>query len=150
MELKIPAPLKTEHHELHAELAKAVKMGAHTGEAAKAVARLLHPHFKKEEQYALPPLGILDELINGNINQEMKEILPLTEKLKNILPEMLDEHKQIVKALQRLKKSAKEENHPEVVAFTEKLMLHAKTEEEVSYPAAILIGEYLKLKLEQV
>jgi hypothetical protein len=27
------------------------------------------------------------------------------------------------------------------------LMLHAQTEEEVLYPAAILIGEYLKLKL---
>jgi hypothetical protein len=32
--------------------------------------------------------------------------------------------------------------------FAEKLMLHAKTEEEVLYPAAILVGEYLKLKLE--
>jgi len=29
------------------------------------------------------------------------------------------------------------------------LMLHAKTEEEVLYPAAILVGEYLKLKLEE-
>jgi len=26
-------------------------------------------------------------------------------------------------------------------------MLHAQTEEEVLYPAAILVGEYLKLKL---
>jgi hypothetical protein len=26
-------------------------------------------------------------------------------------------------------------------------MLHAKTEEEVLYPAAIVVGEYLKLKL---
>jgi len=28
------------------------------------------------------------------------------------------------------------------------LMLHAQTEEEVLYPAAILVGEYLKVKLE--
>jgi len=27
-------------------------------------------------------------------------------------------------------------------------MLHAQTEEEVLYPAAVLVGEYLKLKLE--
>lgn len=31
----------------------------------------------------------------------------------------------------------------------EKLMLHAQTEEEVLYPTALLIGEYLKLKLKK-
>ena len=30
----------------------------------------------------------------------------------------------------------------------EKLMLHARTEEEVLYPAAILVGEYLKGRME--
>jgi len=29
-------------------------------------------------------------------------------------------------------------------------MLHAKTEEEVLYPAAILVGEYLKVKLDEI
>jgi hypothetical protein len=33
------------------------------------------------------------------------------------------------------------------VIFAEKLMFHAQTEEDVLYPASILIGEYLKLKL---
>jgi len=37
---------------------------------------------------------------------------------------------------------------PEHARFAEKLMLHAQTEEEVLYPAAILVGEYLKVKLE--
>jgi hypothetical protein len=31
--------------------------------------------------------------------------------------------------------------------FAEKLKLHAKTEEQILYPTAILIGEYLKQKL---
>ena len=34
-------------------------------------------------------------------------------------------------------------------AHQEKLMLHAQTKEEVIYPAAILVGEYPKLKLHQ-
>jgi hypothetical protein len=38
------------------------------------------------------------------------------------------------------------ERHPEVAEFAEKLMLHAQTEEEVSYPTAILIGEFIRLK----
>jgi len=33
--------------------------------------------------------------------------------------------------------------------ITEKLILHAQTQEEVIYPAAILVGEYPKLKLHQ-
>jgi hypothetical protein len=60
---------------------------------------------------------------------------------------MLKEHQQIAGALQILNQAATEENHPEVVQFTEKLMLHARTEEDILYPAAILIGEYLKMKL---
>jgi hypothetical protein len=32
--------------------------------------------------------------------------------------------------------------------FAETLRLHAQTEEEVFYPTAIVIGEYLKLRLD--
>jgi hypothetical protein len=42
--------------------------------------------------------------------------------------------------------AAKQENKIELAHFAEKLMLHAQTEEEILYPAAVLIGEYLKMK----
>jgi len=42
----------------------------------------------------------------------------------------------------------KNENKPQYAEFSEKLILHAQTEEEVMYPAAILVGEYIKLKLQ--
>jgi hypothetical protein len=56
MRLMIPHSLRVEHEELHAELAKATREGGQVGEAAKAVAKVLHPHFLREEEYALPPL----------------------------------------------------------------------------------------------
>ena len=59
---------------------------------------------------------------------------------------MLAEHQQIVAALQVLIKDTNAENHPEVAEFAEKLILHAQTKEDVSYPTVILIGELLKLK----
>jgi hypothetical protein len=43
--------------------------------------------------------------------------------------------------------AAKAENKPDYVHFAEKLMAHARTEEEVSYPTALLIGRYLKTAL---
>ena len=60
---------------------------------------------------------------------------------------MLTEHREIVKALQRLTEAAKSENMPEYVRFAERLMAHARAEEEVSYPTALLIGRYLKVVL---
>lgn len=71
----------------------------------------------------------------------------MTDTLKTELPQMLEEHKAIVAALEKLKETARQEKKPEVVHFAEKLVLHAQTEEQVSYPTTILIGEYLKLKL---
>ena len=54
------------------------------------------------------------------------------------------EHRGIIEALAQLVKAAEEEQRPEAIAFAEKLPLHAATEEEVLYPAALLVGEYLK------
>ena len=147
MELRIPHSLKLEHEELHAELVKATGEGGKVGEAAKVVAKALHPHFVKEDEYALPPLGLLSLLAEGKVEPEMTKVLAITDKLKAELPYMIQEHQAIVAALQTLVNAAKEEKKMEYVRFAEKLTLHAQTEEEVLYPAAILIGEHLKLKL---
>jgi len=147
MQLNIPTPLKTEHEELHAVLVKATKEAGDTGKAARSVAEILHPHFVKEEEYALPPLGILSRLSQGEVRPEMKSVLTMTDKLKRDLPQMLEEHRAIVNALEKLADAARKEGKTEYVNFSRDLTLHAQTEEEVLYPAAILIGEYLRVKL---
>lgn len=146
MIFEIPGSLKAEHKELHETLAKYTKLPGKTGTAAREVAKLLHPHFIKEEAYALPPLGLLADLAKGKTTSNSKEAIALSDKLKNDFTEMLSEHQQIVTALQELYQAAKDERHPDVMHFTESLKLHAQTEEEVLYPAAILVGAYLKLK----
>jgi hypothetical protein len=148
MNFTIPKAIKEEHDELHAELASAIKCGGKTGSAASVVAELMHPHFVKEEEYALPPLGLLDELSAGRIDRSMRDVLVLTDRLKSELSSMLEEHKAIVAALETLTTSATEEAHPEIAAFASKLIHHAVTEEQVMYPAALLVGEYVRAKLE--
>ena len=140
-------PMKAEHDELHAELEKATEAGGRVGDAAKVVARLLHPHFVKGEEFALPPLGLLVTLSQGKIEPEMADVLAMTDKPEGELPWMLAEHKDIIAALEKLIEAAVAEKKPEQVRVAEKLMLHARAEEQVSYPTAILIGRYLKLKL---
>jgi hypothetical protein len=135
-----------EHEELHEELAQATQVTGKLGEAAKNVAAILGPHFRKEEEYALPPLGLLSLLAGGEIRPDMKEALPMTDRLKVDLPHMLEEHKAIVAALKHLIEEARKVRMPEYAHFAEKLTLHASNEEEVLYPAALLVGEYIKLK----
>lgn len=147
MEFKIPHAMKVEHEELHADLTKAINSGGETGAAAREVADALHAHFESEEKYALPPLGLLPALAEGKIVPEMREVFKMTDMLKAELPHMLGEHQAIVAALHKMIAAATKEMKMAHVAFAEKLMLHAQNEEEVSYPTAILIGEYLKLKL---
>ena len=149
MMLQTPQSLKAEHDELHAQLAQARDSGGATGKAAAEVAKVLHPHFLKEEEYALPPLGLLPALAEGGTLSEMEAAVAMAHRLKADLSYMLLEHKEIVAALEALKEAASSEGNASAAHFAEKLVLHAQTEEEVLYPAAILVGEYLNLKLSE-
>lgn len=145
----IPGSIKAEHEELHKELAKAVASGGRTSEAAHAVEAVLGPHFKKEEIYAMPPLGLLAPLSRGETTPDMRSILALTDRLEADMPTMLSEHREIHTALARLAETAKAENKPDVADFAERLSHHAKNEEEILYPAALLVGRYVRLKVAQ-
>jgi hypothetical protein len=98
MEFEIPQPLRVEYEELHAELAKATKGGGEVGEAARAVARLLHLHFVTEETYALLPLGLLPLLVAGRVTPGMESVLPLTDRVKAEQYQMLEAHKATIAA----------------------------------------------------
>lgn len=94
----------------------------------------------------MPPLGLLSLLADGKITTEMRDVLTMTERLKSELPEMFKDHKAIIAALKPFIDASKKEKRMEYVHFADKLVLHAQNEEEVLYPASILVGEYLKLK----
>lgn len=145
-ELKVPQSLHREHEELQSELSAAIRSGGNSGRAALAVEKVLHPHFLKEEEYALPILGLLPGLAEGKTVKERDNLIQKTDLLKSELPKMIQEHKSIVTALNQLSDAAKKEKKWAAVRFTEKLMLHAQNEEEILYPAAVLVGEYLKLQ----
>lgn len=149
MSFDIPEQMRIEHEELHAALADLTRVGGRTGEAAKAVAEVLEPHFAKENEYALPPLSLLLPLSQGKFEPAMTEVLKLTDKLEAEMPAMLSEHKEIAAALKKLQEAATAENNTAGVRFAEHLAAHAREEEETTYPTALLIGKYLKLRAAQ-
>jgi hemerythrin HHE cation binding domain-containing protein len=145
--MKIPASIRFEHESLHRELADVSLETGRVGEAARTLAQLMHPHFLREDEYAMPPLGLLAQLARNEVSPDMAEALPLIARLKEELPLMIEEHRAIKGALVQLETVAGEEGKTEIVDFAQRLALHARTEEEILYPAAILVGEILKQRL---
>lgn len=147
MKFTIPKTLQSEHEALHERLRRATEADGEVGEAAKTLAHLMHPHFVKEDAFALPPLGLLIALARGEANAEMADVLQLTDRLEAELPQMLEEHRSIVAALNKLREVAARADRDDIVAFAEALVEHAQTEEAVMYPAAILVGQVVRQRL---
>ena len=59
MKSEIPKSIKLEHEELHEDLEEATMESGSVGDAAKAVQKVLQPHFLKEEEFALPHVQLL-------------------------------------------------------------------------------------------
>lgn len=149
MDFEIPLSLKQEHEDLHDRLRNATQAGGEVGDAARALARLMHPHFVKEDEFALPPLGLLQWVAQGEATPDMAGVLALTDRLAAELPAMLAEHKAIVAALARLQDAARRAGRDDIVAFAAALALHAQTEEQVMYPAALLVGRCVRQSLRE-
>jgi hypothetical protein len=147
--LGAPLAIQLEHEHLHEELTRARGAGGRTGEAANAVAEVLRPHFEEEERYAMPPLGLLPALAKGRVTEEMRPAIAMADHLRDNYEQMLAEHQAIIAALERMEAAAKQEGHSEHADFARRLILHAQMEEQVFYPTTLLIGEYLRLRLEE-
>jgi hypothetical protein len=147
---KIPEALRSQHELMRESLARAVAEGGRTGKAAAAVADALRPHVANKEDFGLPALGLLPHLVAGRVSPVMRGVTVMTDRLKAEYEQMLASHQAIAAAVGELAAAAAAEGKAETVGFTKKLLVHLQTEEEVLYPAAILVGEYLKLKLDQL
>lgn len=104
----------------------------------------LAPHFKREEEIATPPLGLLGALARGEATADMRAVLALTDALERELPHMLQEHQVIREAVTRFRAVAEAAGRDEYVRFSDGLAAHARQEEEILYPAAVLVGRYVK------
>ena len=142
----VPSSIQTEHEEIHEALVALTKAEGAVGAAANELAAVLHPHFVREEEIALPPLGLLAPLAAGKTPDGMAEALVMSDTLRKEMPRMLEEHKGIRAATDKLLQVARTERHSAGEAFAATLALHAQTEEQVLYPAAILVGEVIRAR----
>ena len=144
---EIPSSIKKEHDAIHALLIEATKQPGRVGVQARVLADVLHPHFVREEQIALPPLSALAPLTRDEMPSNVSTLLAMTDSLRAEMPTMLAEHKRIRAAVDGLRDAAKLENAKRYEGLADQLALHALTEEEVLYPAAMLVGDLIRARM---
>lgn len=142
--MSIPGSLNEEHAHLMEVLERAMREEGALGEAARAVMEVLRPHFRKEEELALPPLGMLT-VTGDKPGDNVDEIIDLVDRFGKELPRMLEEHVMIVEKLEVLSLEAESYGRREYADLARDLVHHARVEEEVIYPASLLVGSYLRL-----
>ena len=144
MSLQIPGSLKSGHDSIRATLKRAMREPGRTGETARLVAQILDGHMMREEKFAFAPLGLLPALARGETPAELADAVQLTEDLKREIGQMREEHRQISDGLRKLAQAAEAEGKSEYVALAQELIVHQHVEEEVIYPAALLVGAYAR------
>lgn len=147
--ITIPQSLQQEHKAIHEALTEATRSPGPVGAAARELAAVLAPHVKREDEIALPPLGLLAPLASGESPAGMEEALAMTDALRRELPRMLEEHQRIRAAAEKLGTVAREDHATVHEQFAEDLAAHARSEEELLYPAAILVGEVIRARMAQ-
>ena len=96
----------------------------------------------------MPPLGLLARLTQGEGLAEtvLSDALAMIDSLRAELPRMLDEHKKIRAAVENLRLAARTAHATKYEQLADQLTLHAQTEEEVLYPAALLVGDVIRAR----
>ena len=143
MGMQVPVSLKSGHDAIHAALKRATGEPGALGETARTIARIMSGHMMREEKFALRPLGLLKTLARGETPAELAEAIRMSEGLRREMPQMIDEHRQISELVRVLANEAQAEGKTEYVELAEEIVKHAHLEEDVLYPAALLVGLYL-------
>lgn len=143
---EVPFSIKQEHDTLLRQIQKLSLFEDSAGQAGKKLHQLIEHHFKEEESFVLPQLGLLPLLASGKLPDRGAEVIELSGKLESHLLHLKAEHQLIKAYVDELKQVAAKKDLPEIIALEEELKKHANTEEEIFFPAAVLVRDFLKLK----
>ena len=144
---EIPKALQRDRDDLRGQLTQVAGEEGPLGEEASRGVHILHAHILREDQFALPPLSLLPLLANGFVWAEMGPGMAMAETLKANLPDMLEDHEEMLVVLRALERAARQAGRSDVAQLAQRLMEHAELEAEVLYPAAIVAGRFLESQL---
>jgi len=142
-----PSAMHHEFQQIREDLEGMSQVPGRLGSATRQLDVMLETHFARQEALVLPPLGLLAPLSRGAISEEMSGMLPFTDRLRRELPRLLDEHLRIARAFDEVATLARLAGRPELARLTRQVQTYALLREQVIYPAAILAGDTVRLRL---
>jgi hypothetical protein len=117
------------------------------GAAAKHVLAVMVPHNQREEEFALPLLGLMDNLASGQIGPDIAWAIPMSDRVVAERSKLYDEHTAIVSALTELIAAGHARHDANLVAFAQEVAAEETNDGEFVYPAAIVVGQVVRGKL---
>ena len=148
IQLEVPRSVRAEHEMMHMTLLEGTKAPGRVGAAARAVAALLEPHYVREEQMVMSLLGLLTPLAAGKPIPDAvaSEARKMSDTLRREMPSMLEDHKKVGTAVEGLRQAAIAEHAPVFQHLAENLASDSQQEEDLLYPAALLVGDLLRAR----
>lgn len=141
MAMSPPPSVERTHQELLQLLVVVQHLSGKTGVLGEELAKNLEPHLEREDECALPLLGLLQTLATGKVTvAEARRASKLYSRLRRQYRSLSREHEELAKLIEQLKRVASEEGHLTAIRFAETLERHSQDEEELLYPAALLAG----------
>ena len=144
--LMTPESLRVSHDEARAEFLRATTLGGRIADAAMRLSEICLPHFQREEKFVFPILGLLPELTRDTVRSEMADFLPLISNIDAKHDVLDNQHRSIHTAIEALLEASQREKNREFVDFARKMLVHEKVEDEVIYPAVVVVGKFLQEK----
>ncbi len=142
--LASPKSLDEEHEELMSSFRECSKKKDETGKAISQLLEVLIPHFEKEQRVVMPLLGSVSSLVSGEKIPNLSEIASAQAPLLKEYDGMFEEHNALRELISRAEKVARREGNEDAVELLKGLAQHARIEEEVLYPSALLAGTLAK------
>jgi hypothetical protein len=92
---------------------------------------------------ALPVIGVARELAEGKLSPDFAQVLPVAHTFRVEYHKMLQEHAEILRALDKLEHQAEADKRFDIFGLARRLKLHARNKEDLTYPAVLIIEKYL-------
>ncbi len=135
-----PQTVINEHRVIERHLGDLARRHGRVGVAAKRVLAVIVPHQRREEEFVLPLLGLVDSIVDSGVKQDMAWAVEMSNRVKAERANFYDEHTKLVAALDDLAAAARREHDWRTVAFGESVAAHAANDNEVIIPTAVLVG----------
>ncbi len=139
--------MQAEHKATQARLEALTQMTGPVAAAAQRALAVIRPHDQREEEFVLPLLSLVDDLVDGKVTPDMAWAIPMSDKVIAERGKLYDEHTAIIAALNELGTAAQASGDANLLAFTQEVAGDEVNDGAFVYPTAILVGKLVREKL---